>query len=352
MHPVPYYPYRAARNRPYWRAFQALPPGDQTARGLAKMVSSSASAEFRAANAIGPEALACVMQESRFCHFLGDFFYGGEVVFDIARPLRDALAESDLGDATLSDLKFPFPTFYLHLGDGLGLTLNQGAADLEGAFITSDPDGDLGVALVGKLRKTPEHWAQRGLETFRFYLPAADLSLPLHEAIARRLEQALEPPAPAHDGARAQLVVEGREQERRLNEQNLPVAVKCMELVANVLLYLAQYPEDAQDAWQPGTPRSLADKYERAAGRSRETTLSKARSAGFTRVRRVGGQYEVDLLAEEHGGAAGSGPAPHLRRAHWRHQAHGPQLSLRRLVWIRAARVSGAAARGKPYRVS
>lgn len=47
-----------------------------------------------------------------------------------------------------------------------------------------------------------------------------------------------------------------------------------------------------------------------------------------------------------------AGPHAHWRRGHWRNQAHRPQLSLRKLIWIRptlvAADHAGAADEATP----
>jgi hypothetical protein len=117
-----------------------------------------------------------------------------------------------------------------------------------------------------------------------------------------------------------------------------------MKLVANALLYLSQYPEDMEEGWQDGSPRGFMEKYERQDEKARENTLSRARSSGFTRIRRVGRLFE-----REQDALGGESPSPHLRRVHCRRQAYGPKQTLRRLVWIRAARVLGGTHRERPY---
>jgi hypothetical protein len=137
--------------------------------------------------------------------------------------------------------------------------------------------------------------------------------------------------------------------ERALHMQNMTVTLRAMKLVSNALLYLSQYPEDSEPAWQEGTPRGYVEKYQRQTTdpKARAKTLSRAQHEGFTIIRKVGKLFEQEEARGE-----GESPSPHLRRAHWRRQAYGPKLSLRKLMWIRAARVLGGHQRERPYLVA
>ena len=61
----------------------------------------------------------------------------------------------------------------------------------------------------------------------------------------------------------------------------------------------------------------------------KRSALSKLWALGHTRVQVLGEEFE-------HQAQSGQGVA-----AHWRRQAHGPSLSLRKLLWIRPTRVLG-----------
>lgn len=132
--------------------------------------------------------------------------------------------------------------------------------------------------------------------------------------------------------------------ERAMQLANIPVALDCVRMVANALLYLNQYPEDIADSYQAGFPKAFREKIERSDGKTKDRTLSRARSAGFTVIKQVGGIFERTEAMEQ-----GDSPSPHLRRAHWRRQVHGPQNSLRKLIWIRVVKVLGGAVRDRPY---
>jgi len=204
------------------------------------------------------------------------------------------------------------------------------------------------------------HWGFRGLESFNFYLSNEDVDMPLMDAITKRLEMLGRDPKDVRDlnrwsdftdeqRADIERTWESHSRERLLYMQNMSVTLKAMKLVANALLYLSQYPEDSEPAWQEGTPRGYMEKYQRQSAdpKARAKTLSRAQHEGFTIIRKVGKLFE-----QMEAGGEGESPSPHLRRAHWRRQAYGPKLSLRKLMWIRAVRVLGGNQRERPYLVA
>lgn len=360
-----YYPFRAVKDRPYLDEFRALPREERRWDALTQLALFRTRASFgeKAVTRDDPEASACSMKEAKLADQLARFFDSGQALFHIAGPLRDAFRTSDLGDACVDDIKFPFPFLYVHLGRDMGLTFNDGRALLEGAFLERrDKDASVGVTLVGELVEPPSHWGQRGMESFNFFLAESatgegesSLKKPLLEAIEERLLAQAQDPNDVkelsdwstfteEEKADIQRGWAAHSLERELHMKNLQVTKECMQLVANALLYLSQYPEDVEEGWQEGTPKGYQDKFERQDTKGRAKTLSRAEHEGFTRIRKVGRLFEVEQEKEQ-----GDSPSPHLRRAHWRRQAYGPKQSLRRLVWIRAARVLGGTVRDRPY---
>lgn len=362
-----YFPFRAIKARPYFEEFRALPKEERDWQALTHL------ALFRTRQAFGDRnitrddtvAQACCMAESWLAQGLQSFFHGGEVVFHLTPKLRDAFLTSDLGDACADDIRFPFPSLYVHLGADLGMTFNDGAARLEGVLLErrehqSGPS--LNVFLVGELVSSPAHWGLRGLETFHFYIAGTDeetaepaMKTPLLRAIEKHLLKEGQDPNDLkeyqdwsgftpEEKADIQRTWAGHAKERELHQKNIQVTKDCLQLAANALLYLSQYPEDAEEQWQEGTPKGYQEKFARQDGKAREKTLSRAQAEGFTRIRKVGRLFESEFSGEP-----GDSPAPHLRRAHWRRQAYGPSQSLRRLVWIRAVRVLGGTVRERPY---
>jgi hypothetical protein len=352
-----YFPYRAVKNRPYFDEFIALPREERKWDVLTQIALSRTRRAFGEDHKHDPHVHACCMREARLASDVADFFTGGQVVFHIAAPLRDAFLTSDLGDAQASDLRFPFEVLYMHLGTDLDIPLNGGVAKLEGAFLhRRDGTNEVGMTLVGPLNEPPAHWGERGMESFTFFFSEEEAQRPLLQALSEKLDREARDPEtvpelsldefPESEQASIREAWASQTEDRELNARNRATALEAAKLVANALLYLAQYPQDVEEAWQEGTPKGFTDKFERSDGKTRERVLSKARSSGFTRIRKVGKLFETAEAGEHEAGAS---PAPHLRRAHWRRQAYGPGFSLRKLMWIRAMRVLGGTVRERPY---
>lgn len=314
-----------------------------------------------------PQGVASCSNEGWFLSVAAGFHLRGKVVFQIEPTLKAAFLDSDLGETTLQDLSFPHNDFYLHLGTEMGLTFNQGAAALEGVFVSWNPERkDLALTLAGNLVQEPRHWGERGLETFTMVLGEELAEMPLLDAARqsmsadkvdidkvlakREIPEHLQPEV-------EKLKVEfadALQHEREVRTDNTSTVLECVRLIANALLYISAYPEDAVPGFPDDFPKGFQEKIERSEGKVRERTLAKARSAGFSPVTRVGLVFEREL--KEAGLHAGQnnpgGKSPHLRRAHWRRQVYGPRNALRKMIWVRVTQVLGGTARERPYVIS
>ena len=105
-------------------------------------------------------------------------------------------------------------------------------------------------------------------------------------------------------------------------------------ILANALCYLTAYPQDSQERWTAKAPPKLTQQTGEGSAAQKRSALSKLWALGHTRVQVLGEEFE-------HQAQSGQGVAAHWRRGHWRRQAHGPSLSLRKLLWIRPTRVLG-----------
>lgn len=164
-----YFPYRTEKNRPYIKDFFELPREERTWDVLVQMVVSSTRRAFGDDLKKDPRTHTCVMNESWLATALSSFFRGGQVVFHVSDVLKNAFKTSDLGDVTVSDLRFPFDHSYVHIGRDAGLTFNNGAAYLEGVLLDNEKSS-LSMTLVGELVEEPAHWGERGMESFTFFL--------------------------------------------------------------------------------------------------------------------------------------------------------------------------------------
>lgn len=368
-----YFPYRAHKNRPYIAEFLRLPDKERNWNTLVQMSLSRTRREFGDRESINADQKlsqlvhACCMHESWLSNALADFFNGGQVVFHIYSALKEAFRHSDLGDATARDLKFPFKDSYIHIGTDSGLFFNGGRTQLEGVFLSEKEHKDgnsVSMTIVGTLVDDPQHWGERGMESFTFHFGPAEMDLPILDGARKHLEHHGKDPteddkfsdlSEFSDDEQKEILESWATQaeERRLNRENIPVVLECVRMVANALLYVSQYPDDMADDYQDGFPAGFKEKIERSQGKVLERNLSKARMSGFTLIKRVGGIFERAMLVDASLNVGDAvGPSPHLRRAHWRRQAFGVGLIQRKLIWIRAARVLGGTARGRPYLIS
>lgn len=367
-----YFPYRAHKNRPYIAEFLRLPDKGRNWSSLVQITLARTRQAFGDRETINSDpglaqfVHACCMNESYFSSALADFFNGGQVVFHIAPKLKEAFLLSELGDATARDLKFPYEDSYIHIGTDVGLVFNGGRTQLEGVLLSEQTHSDgksISVTLVGSLVQAPSHWGERGMETFTFHFGREEMDMPLLEGAKKYLEHQGRDPSESDkfsdlsdfdDAGKARILESWatRAENRRLHRENIPVVLECVRMVANALLYVSQYPDDIEDGYQDGFPPGFREKIERSEGKTLERNLSKARSSGFTLIKRVGSVFERAMQVEASVEGSCDSPSPHMRRAHWRRQAFGPGLTQRKLIWIRAARVLGGALRERPYLIA
>lgn len=357
-----YYPYRALKSRPYYDEAMEMAKKEQQV-DLVSLALERMSQVY-GSDSGSPLAVASQSNEGWFLSVAAGFHLRGKVVFQIEPTLKEAFRTSDLGDATLEDLSFPHNDFYLHLGEDVGLTFNQGATKLEGVFVSWNPESKgLTLTLAGNLVQEPKHWGERGLETFTMFFESGQAGMLLLDAAREHLKaeridiDEVLTTREVPERLKGQVdelkdeFKEALEHEKDVRLSNTDTVLECVRLIANALLYIAAYPEDAVPGFQDDFPKGFREKIERSEGKVRERTIAKARSAGYNLITRVGTVFE-DELKKEGGLSAGGnhgGKAPHLRRAHWRRQVYGPRNSLRKMIWVRVTRILGGADRERPY---
>lgn len=362
-YPTMYFPQRTYKNRPYLtRYLEMAARGENPDLSFLIMEGMAETFGHFSMSEETPFANACRGNEYTLVSSLSRFFTRGQVVLHLQENLKQAFMRSDLGDAAVSDLQFPFDDFYMHFGK-TGLLFNDGRAELEGVMVSRNAKtNDIELTLTGDLVEPPKHWGERGMETYWTYLSGKDADTRLLEAVDKNVKAFASAIKPVDfdeelykedgiykddiDGHAAR-----RENLHDMHLANTSTVMDAVKLVANALLYLAQYPEDIEDGFEDGFPAGFKEKILRSDGKTRANTISKASRQGFTLIKKVGAKFERALLAEGQATSSGS-PAPHLRRAHWRRQPYGPKASLRKLMWIRTTRVMGGELREKPYLVS
>jgi hypothetical protein len=122
-----------------------------------------------------------------------------------------------------------------------------------------------------------------------------------------------------------------------------------LKLIVNSLAYLTAYPKDVETKWPSNTPSTLLKQLAKTDNRNEQRRIqSKLASMGFTPVhicgRRLADEIERNAVA-----VAGHGQrAVHWRRGHWRRQPHGPQNSLRKLLWLMPTLVNPSGSQEEP----
>jgi len=267
----------------------------------------------------------------------------GAATYVFKEPLVDALLATDVNDVKIWDLEFPFDCVYFHFGARPDLLLQSGAP-VTGAYLLWSRGLSLRVVLTAPLPESTlfkDKWA----ETYDLRLLPHTFHLGLEDAIERALADDLDDLKDAAKKVAAQnhpmaaASVATTEAFIRRNEANHATFTKCLQLIASALCYVEAYPSDASTTWQVGTPAKLREKAETAAPKEAGRAASKLNAMGYRKVRYIGGQFAE--AAERSEGAEAGHRDPHMRRAHWRWQAHGPKMSLRKLIRVQATRVLG-----------
>lgn len=246
--------------------------------------------------------------------------------------LDDALVEllehTDIAqDIPLSMFNLPYSRFYVELGKSRTCRCTipnalSGDHILEGAYVERGLH-DEGEFIYLVLTGSPlgKHDAADDA-TLSMALPVSDLNRPIHEVLVEAQRRARQEAAPAG------LAVSP--------EEWADDALKAVLLLAKALLYIGM----------PGTRRALHPERTQALAAIRAIKSTAKRVKAQRRADRT---YDYVLIAPqpEHLKTANSltgdgGPRTHWRRGHYRLQAHGPQYSLRKLIFIEPILVGAA----------
>lgn len=258
--------------------------------------------------------------------------------FKFDDKLVEMLENTDLDDdVPVSYLLPPYSFIYLELGVGRNLQtfiLNEATGEhiLEGAYVERGYHRECGDCLYITLTGSPLGKSNATDDaTMSVLLPLTDLNAPLSKVL--------------HDAFMNQ-----RDEVRRLGlkqsaEESVAVTLEALKLVTKALLYLG-LPEARKVLH---AERSELEK----AGRLLKSSAKRAKLE-----RKIAKAYDYVLV--EAGSSerkpSGTGEAhrslkTHWRRGHYRMQAHGPQNSLRKMLFIKPMLISGDVV-GEPERPS
>lgn len=353
--PALYYPQHFKTTRPYAKRFMA---------GIAELVG---------ANNINPKtsynlSAQCILAAYRECGIepaspdfnaqgftvenqatlmYAEWAQRGSAVYAFKEALTQALMATGVSQVTIAELQFPFHCAYFHFGAQPGLTLQSGAA-VTGAYVMWAPGQALRLSLTAPL-PADRSWSDRWAEVYDLRILARHFDKDIESAIEQALVDDIEDlrqAAKTLTSSENPHISDGAASTYRFIEAhaaNKSTLARCFQLITNALCYLTAYPDDAQITWQDDTPQSLRTKADTAPGKEASRAASKLEAMGYRRVRHIGGEFS-DASAHVEAGHV----APHWRRGHWRSQAYGPQMTLRKLIWLRPTRVLGGAASEEP----
>lgn len=274
----------------------------------------------------------------------GEFQANGKIIFDVATLLSQNLLLTDAESIPCSELVFPAPCFYLHFGANCGLT--DDGLDIEGAFIAKYKDR-LIVDLVSNGFGQADY----------FSLPMREILIGVPIDIShgsKSILQALDDSITAVVEQRAQSLAEIAALEARLTQQygqiiKVPSSIerldekryilrKTLGLIVNTLFYLMAEPEDIADGWGRDTPIDAVDAISTAEKHGTKKTIENTLlKSGYVKVRYVGHKFVQSVSAravEKIMGTGGKTLTTHIRRGHFRRQAYGQQLMLRKTIFV------------------
>jgi hypothetical protein len=285
--------------------------------------------------------------ENQAALIYGEWVHRGAALYAFRQPLTEALLATGVGEISLNELHFPFDCAYFHFGPQPGLVLQSGAS-VTGAYVLWSPEHSLRISLAAPLpADTP--WASRWAEVYDLRITRPHFGKNLESAILHALVDDAEDIRLAADklkgipNSMAESGFAAIEAFLVTLDANKETFSRCLQLIANAICYVTAFPDDALTTWQAGTPEKMAVKADTAAPKEASRAASKLNAMGYRKVRYIGGEFSA--AASNTGGGQVS---PHWRRGHWRSQAHGPQMSLRKLIWLKPTRVLGGAVSEEP----
>jgi len=373
MNPIfspPYHPLTFLRTRPYARYMarqymESVGPSTIPLSTILDDYMRQIQASYNAALAgisleQRPKAADFLRSELETGMAFGMLYAFGTNIFSIDHALVESFRHTDLDQAPLSALEFPYEAFYVAFPPQQDLLLPGAAAPIDGAYVYVQQNADLRVLHIdlttrAKPNLTYSDYIVHGDPSCGIVIDLkTDPEKPVVDALTEAFEDAVQ--TAASSGMNAEMAAKQSLEaaefgiavaptrpeviQRRIQAayDGQPVAYQGVQLVLNALCYLTAYPDDSELSWPEGAPDRLKKKADEGKShKERRNAESKLFSMGVTRVRfcrHPGGG------SQGAGGSGESGRSAHWRRGHWRHQPHGPKRQLRKLVWIRPTLVN------------
>ena len=274
-----------------------------------------------------------------------DWDLNGRIITAVGKDLTLAFERSDCGDMRIDDV-MPSGSIsrYIYFEGPLNSPILIGSekAVFEGAYVIGNALDSLRIVLCGR---SPEgtsiynQWRER----YDLRIPSKYYGITADEAIDYALADDLKDLENAQIALRSKsastaVLMDAQALATRMR-QDYPAYREALRLVMNALAYSRAYPDDKRLEWNEGAPSRRVVATRTGSPTARTRALSKLWSLGHLEVQWLGTAFVATKDSTERDAA---GVRVHWRRGHWRHQAHGPALSLRKLMWIQPMLVGSA----------
>lgn len=309
---------------------------------------------IRAARAEGADdsiALSLMVIAMSFRHWvpmIGQYELQGRQIFQLSDGLLEMLQNTTHGDCTLADLHLPYHAQYIHLGLQESMSAPYDATEnlvlthefVTGAFVATaqyDMPGEMQgnrikfglttATALGRVNEAPTHY---------FDVLPSEAQLPVEQAIDAAMKRRI-------GSLRKALNVDEKLKESWFEgfvEDTANLIKKAMPMIMNTLFYMESMREEAKLALGNGTPDSLRAKWTASAGTGKRHKIESALfKEGHTVVKILGA--DIPTSAEVLGSSGSDGARrAHWRQGHFRQQACGPQMSIRKRILIKPVLVN------------
>jgi hypothetical protein len=304
-----------------------------------------------------PDSMSAVMNaEMEMVNMVGNWRRWGRQIFDFPSRMMDLFAMTDVDGIPCANVKLPYNVQYLHFGPRMEIEIEPGWL-VDGAYVEARAHGGWKVC-VTSAPKDPEAaygWTSKPEPMYVQVFGEREMAMSLAEAVDYALSDELaelKKKAAQGDGEiteelQAAFRDEGLELPTNLRVvkvyalsaasetstlmRRLPQYKKALRLVVNAICYVTAYPEDVKDELPNGAPERLVKTAGLKLGsKDQKKAISKLEQLGFRPVHFCGREFVSRVRL----GADGQLRGPGWTRGHWRNQAWGPKLTLRRLQWI------------------
>lgn len=260
----------------------------------------------------------------------GEWSMQGRETWRLPPELTDAFMHSRIHDLRIADLLPDELGSGFIAFDGCDLVLPGLPGTLEGAYWHHTSFAQLGLVFVG--RTDSDDPLLMATEGYRVPFLCTTFEMPADDAIDQAIVDDIADLESARKAADSPEMVASIDSSIRRHMEARPALTQAMALVLNAMAFRKGYPSDMVLDWPTGAPRRMVEAVHKAAGPSaHRRATDKLWQLGWSPIRTLG-----PAIARELGHQVdGHGRKAHRREGHWRNQAHGPAMSLRKLIWIR-----------------